>query len=256
MHREIFLLVRPDSEFCGLDISRIGHAELAPGGRDSFVHLVTKRLIGGARMKRIILLAAMALVVLAVPASASAYTWGHNTYGPVTELEEGVTLNEYYTGVIGFDFGYSGIWIPKGGFFCETTVQIEAEGPSAGRIVKFERDPNLCQGTGSWAGCELKSGSTNIADGWNIDVSSSTPQIVSASGEIKIFDQYQNCNQGSRTTSYKSLELIPTLNGEGRLTEFVLKGVETNGFIHMTSDPFTPSGSPEYSGNPEELFLL
>jgi hypothetical protein len=176
-------------------------------------------------MRKLVLLAAMALaaVAFAVPASASASTW--TVEG--APLYEGETWNETYQG----SFGYSVNVYGK--FQCSATIELELEGGTSAeaataKIVKFERVAKTCSGSGFfWANCKLASGSSNVASGWNVNVTPPTPELTSPSGEIVVTDKYEGCTSGAtgRTTRFREpMELIPTLNAQNRITGLALEG--------------------------------
>lgn len=198
--------------------------------------------------RKMALLATMATMALAfaIPASASAYTWTVDWYqeGPVSmEAEE--TAWQSYEGNFGFSLG------SQGGFSCETTIEIEAEGPSAGKIIDFIRNPSECQGTGNYANCVLEGESNNVASGWNIDVGLPSPMVTGSGSGLEVHDDYdyeQDCPFPGRTIRLSSLELVPTLNEQGMITQFTLEGWETNGAVHDVFGPFAPVGGTPILG--------
>lgn len=209
-------------------------------------------------MKKTILLASMAMMALAfaIPASASAYKWTANsTYMKQIEVEEEIVeveankisyFEEEETAPVSQQFeGRFGFSYPSvGSFDCDATIEVEVSEGSGGKISKLVRDasPETCEGTGRWNGCYPAELTSNVAAGWNIDVKSS-PVITSSSGTLAIVDKYEGCSQlYPYTMSFQAIQLVPTLDSEGRITKFVLEGTQTTG-VHVVLGTFTPTGS-------------
>lgn len=181
-------------------------------------------------LKKITLLAMAvgALVVFAVPASASASdVWTDWNGAEHATLGEGVTANQSFEGFLQFTAGAAGT------FGCNVTVEVEAEGPAGGRITKFNPTTSSCVGTGpGFSGCVLKEDFNNIATaGWNIDVSTTPATVTAGSGNLTIRNVYSGClsgNPGSHL-EFASINVTPTLNGEGTITALTISGSSTVG---------------------------
>lgn len=99
-------------------------------------------------LKKLTLLAAMALaaIALAVPASASALEWTHNG-----EAFEG-TVEDTLSGTIAFGNPAPG----QTKFGCLSHIGVEVEGGTdTGVISSFQRTTETCAGEGAFAGCSL-----------------------------------------------------------------------------------------------------
>jgi len=183
-------------------------------------------------LKKMMLLAvaAAALVAFVVPASASADVWtdNHNT------LEEGQTANQSFEGVLKFFAG------PTTTFACNVTVEIEAEGPSGGRVTKFNPTTTECEGTGGFAGCELEADSSNISEGWNINIASTPILVTASSGNITIHNEYAGCAAPDTDLAFTSITVTPT-QVEGTITKLSISGTATNGAVAAGS--VTPESS-------------
>jgi hypothetical protein len=172
-------------------------------------------------VKKILLLGSMALLALAfaIPASASASVW---TYGG-EEVGEGEVYAQSFEGSIGWDH-YVGGWGPSG-FHCAAAMEIEAEGPSAGRVSSFSQNPASCSKYGAWTNCNLASYSTNLSNGWNLDVEALPGTLTTPGQPVKITDVFAaGCKYGGHNIWVNQWSFTPTLNAEGRLVSFTLTG--------------------------------
>lgn len=106
-------------------------------------------------LKRITLLAGMALaaIALAVPASASALEWTHE------EETFGGTASDTLSGW----FGFGNPEFLKTKFECFSHAGFEVEGESTtGLLTSFGPTTAACKGEGAFAGCSLATDSTTI----------------------------------------------------------------------------------------------
>lgn len=192
-------------------------------------------------LRKMVLIASMALAVLAfaVPASASAYTWTYNG----VELAEGETASGVFEGPVEFRSF-------PGNFTCEATLEIEAEGlevSSSAKIVRFERDPSSCVGTFVYSKCSLEAEVTNVGY-WDVNVASSPPKVTDSgpTGLLEIQDIYKKgCWAPWRYHRFQTLPLNLTLDEEGGITKFSSESTDWSGTIIGIFGPFTPTGAPE-----------
>jgi len=186
--------------------------------------------------KKIVLLAVMALVavVVAIPASASADVWTDNGI----QLGEGETANQSFEGFLQLNAGANGT------LGCQVTVEIEAEGPSGGRITKFNPTTSTCEGTKVFAGCVVTSDSSNIGGGWNIS-SASTPLSVTAAGglNLTLHVHFKSCFSALTTIhiEFGAWFLSVTLSS-GLISKLSVSGTSTTGVV--ISGSLTPESTP------------
>ncbi|HEV7770573.1 MAG TPA: hypothetical protein VGO66_07935 [Solirubrobacterales bacterium] len=207
-------------------------------------------------MKKVLLLV-VALAALALPASASASAYDTWTIQDWT-LSNEETYGVQYTGQVGFtrdsNWGAS-----QGSFYCEASVWIalkggQAPGDTQAQLLGLERDPSSCGGTGNWAGCELEKEANNMSEGWNpsagwnIGLAPSTPEVSNTSTTLDLSTWYANGGgtcYGAYPVSpverhWNQLDFVPTVNGEGVITSFMLEGLATNGVSYEVYGPFAP----------------
>lgn len=192
-------------------------------------------------LKKMMLLASMALAALAfaVPASASAYEW--TVFGGSEPVTEGQVASDPYEGDFGFLFQPGNT-----GYTCHADLMLNGYGPdgngvSTGEISDLKLDPESCQGSGAYAGCELTSQSNNLT-GKLFSIASSPFSISNA----QIIERFENCSNEylkSKQLNFASLEFVPTLDAQGVITEFTLEGTDTMGIGTYVFGPFTPAPS-------------
>ena len=178
-------------------------------------------------LKKMMLFAttAAAIAAFAVPASASAadvWTDDH------VELGEGETAAQPFEGFLQFSAA------PFGTFGCEVTVVVEAEGPVSGTVTEFSPTTETCVGTGIFYDkCKLAGHSTNINDGWEIDVSTTPATVTRPGGNVTIRTAYASCPSGATGShlEFASIAVTPTLNAEGTIVSLSIAGTATNGAI-------------------------
>jgi hypothetical protein len=200
-------------------------------------------------MKKVLLLV-VALAALALPASASAYsTWTENGEG----IAEGNEFSQTYTVQKHSYFPY---WPSYDRIRCQVSIQITATGgevPSltTARISQFNEQPGTCETAGLFVNCDISNPKNNIAEGWN--VSHGSPMLVeNAGGESIIMSRkivdvepHECYYPGKSGQTYQiPLEFIPTVNGEGEITEVMLKGLTEQG-VQYDWGPFVVDGTPE-----------
>lgn len=167
-------------------------------------------------IKKMLLLAGMALAVVALagPASASAepLTWLDNH--EVLGAEEHAT--EEYEGPARF-FGAG-----EDSFGCEVTVVLTAEGGHTGTITKFEPTTETCTGTGAFAGCELANHSASTP--WDVDVTT-TDLVVT---DVTIHNEYDEaCAVETTHLEFPELTAVPDENTT--ISTLTVSGFATSG---------------------------
>lgn len=184
--------------------------------------------------RKLLLLTTMALaaLALAIPASAAAYTWtvnglheGQEEYEPLGEGEESGPVVYYGT------IGHKNMTFPSRTWSCEAEITLNAEGPSQGAVVDFESDKQTCVGTGAYQGCNLVLEETNVYDAegnpaWLIDVGAEPANVSHSRGESLEVSHVElsGCFAPGIYYEFEELELVPTLDQEGGLEGFALKG--------------------------------
>lgn len=94
--------------------------------------------------KKTFLAMALALVVFAAPASATAAEWIHTEEGPVTEGSEGFSgFVEFYAPSVASGIG------------CVVHTQLEITGASSAEVTGFEITTTTCEGKGLLTGCKV-----------------------------------------------------------------------------------------------------
>jgi hypothetical protein len=152
-------------------------------------------------LKKMLILASMALaaVAFAAPASASAATWVHWTEG---EEESVSTITEDFTGFAKF----SVVGAEGNNFGC--TVHAHVNGTTEGgvahaTVTSFEITTSTCKGEGTFTGCELESDSTTTP--WTVDVSS-TDFVVT---NVGITNNFKNCLVPPANLSFPEVTASP-----------------------------------------------
>ncbi|HEV7769188.1 MAG TPA: hypothetical protein VGO66_00845 [Solirubrobacterales bacterium] len=187
-------------------------------------------------MRKLALLASMALIALAfaLPASASAYTeWTYNG----APLEEGEVASQSFEGKFSW-------WILQlGKYSCDVSVEIEAEGFTGGWVSSFLQDAESCSGTLFWGGCQLVA-YPNSLGGAKVDVASSPPKVSNPGEKVEILDVFEGCQAPWRTMKVPYFDMVTTLDEEGRIASITLQSYDQFG-LPVVIGPLTPAESPE-----------
>lgn len=175
--------------------------------------------------RKLLLLAVAAIGALAValPASASASVWLHNTPGETVPVEEHIELT--LTGGEVIEVGGSVL-------LCEASETITTEGGSSATITAYEINPSSCIGlAGGVAGCEvIKAKATNLP--WNITVNA---EDLTAEGVAVDYVFNAACPVHKIAVSFPALTL--TLENEPSAIRYIRFSQEGTGEIDGEEAP-------------------
>ena len=168
------------------------------------------------RIKKMLLLASMALAAMAVaiPAAASAEPalWTHEhkvlTSGTPSSPYEGFAKFEI-PGV--FSFG------------CEITVRLQAEPGTTGTVTEFKVTTTTCKGTGAAAACELGGDHPENLP-WTVHTTTHDLEIT----DVTILNTYKaGCGLGAQTTLHFP-KITAEIDNATTIHSVTLSGVATN----------------------------
>jgi hypothetical protein len=169
-------------------------------------------------LKKMMVLA-MALAALAVPASASADSWADAG----TPIEAGADITQPYEGFLQFNTGPTGI------FGCDVTVTITTEGPHVAEVTKFSPTTSTCVGTGAFKGCVLVKDTSNVP--WDIN-NIATPLVVTKLGgnpTIHYEFKEKSCAAAQTTSHLEFAQINLAVEGTNPITKLTFSGKSTSG---------------------------
>jgi len=169
---------------------------------------------GNTMIKKIMLLASMALATAALAAPAAQAEWLHNG----APLKANATVNLSGTAGFAAPFGL-------GTYTCTVHATLVAEPGSTGKVTKFEPTTNTCVGTGILANCKLKSHSSNVPMIVHANTTVRTISITNAT--IKNVYEGANCSQTETHLLFSTVTATPD-NGSS-ISSVKLSGTATNG---------------------------
>jgi hypothetical protein len=155
-------------------------------------------------LKKMLILASMALAVVAfvAPASASAARWVHWEAGVETTVE---TITEDFTGWA--EFHPTGV--ASTNFGCEVHAHVTGSttaGVAHGKVTSFEITTSTCKGEGGFTGCELKSHTnTAAANPWTVHVNTNDFVITN----VSIQNEYKGCLVPPANLSFPEITAEP-----------------------------------------------
>lgn len=173
-------------------------------------------------LKKMTLLAGMALaaIAFAAPASASALEWTHNG-----EEFEG-TLEDTLNGTL-----WIGNMMPGGNNFgCQIQVNLQVTGgSSSATISSFSPKTKTCQGSGWYVNCEIAEDNITLPVNMTVDIVGTNQVTISAPAEEPLVIDYvlnSTCSVEQTTATVTDLTLTGT---NSYITALTVGGV---GFFH------------------------
>lgn len=169
----------------------------------------------------------LALASLSIPAMSSAHVWTDDGVA----LALGDEATDSYEGIVTITVPKT-MLLPHSTVNCPVTLQIRAEGPSAGQILAFNGTTALCEGTGLYAGCQVVADETNLSSGWVTGVELTPIPIKKSgggSGKVTLRYVFNACAAAALHLEFVSITVTPTLNGAKRITLLSLSGTATSG---------------------------
>jgi hypothetical protein len=179
-------------------------------------------------LKKMMLLAgmALALVAFAGTASASAASWVHWT--TIEGVEEHTTIEAFEEDFTGFA-QFAAEAAPANNFGCVVHAHLVAStvnGEAHGEITSFEVTTETCKGEGAFAACKLKADSSTVP--WTVDVNTSDLTITG----VGITNQYEGEKCPFTGSSLSFPEITATPDPEAtRINCLTLEGKGLNGGI-------------------------
>jgi hypothetical protein len=163
------------------------------------------------KLKKMLLLASMALAAIAFAAPAAAQALEFNE------------ATESYEGVLAFSTESPA----PGSFECEVTVSIVSEGGNTAEVEEFTPTTSTCVGKGLFTGCVLKAHSSSEPFIGHITGSDIT--VTDEPGNIVIHNEYEKCAFGITETNleFQSVTAIPT-PATGPIHELDISGLSTS----------------------------
>lgn len=182
-------------------------------------------------IKKILLLASMAVaaIAFAAPASASAeWTFTDFRDNEHKHVETNQHFEQAFEGFLGFS-------TVVGTYQCEVTVKVTTTGPNSAKVKEFNVTTPTCEGTGFFAGCELANDSNNLGETtWTINLTTSdgVMHVKRHAGDLTIFNEYkEGCFFETSHLEFGEVTLTPTLDGEGTFSKLTLSGTDTSGNV-------------------------
>jgi len=190
-------------------------------------------------IKQISLLVAsvLAMVVLVVPASASAQTTlTHND----VHVSGSVDYTQSFEGFIDFTLKEVAGLTKHGVFGCEVTVTVTVTSPTSAELIKYQLTTQTCEGEGFYDNCSLMSHSSTVP--WALDVTASDLEVTNA----KVTTSYTGCTSGvvGSTIEFAKITLIPHLDEQGTIETLTLSATSTNTLVTTTGELHLHEGEP------------
>lgn len=169
-------------------------------------------------LKKMMLLAGMALAVVAFagPASASAATWVHWNGEEQETVSE---ITEDFTGFAKFEVTPA----PGNNFGCEVHVHLSGTtgaGGAQGQVTAFEVTTETCVGEGAFGTCTLVADNSSVP--WEVDVSSTDFTITN----VEIENEYANCSIPPSHLVFGSITATP--NNPTKINCLTISGTGVN----------------------------
>jgi len=167
------------------------------------------------KLKKMLLLASMALAVVAFVAPAAAQAEQHE-FNEATESYEGVLQ-------------FSTTSPAPGTFKCAVTVSINAKGGTTAEVEEFTPTTSTCVGEGLFSGCVLKEHTSSVPFTAHTTLTNDIT-VTDEPGDIVIHNFYEKCAFGITTTilEFPSVTAVPNPT-TGSVQTLTISGESTTG---------------------------
>jgi hypothetical protein len=165
------------------------------------------------KLKKMLLLATMALAVVAFAAPAAAHAEQHE-FNEATESYEGP-----------LKFTAAGV----GSYECQVTVSINAEGGTTAEVEAFTPTTSTCVGTGAFTGCKLKEHTSSVPFTAHTTETNDL-KITDEPGNIVIHNVYEGCLVPETTLEFAEVTATPNPT-TGPIHSISISGTSTSGVV-------------------------